>query len=223
MVLVVFVIWAWDYYGSSAFDPGFIEQYQEQYPVAAVGLFLLIYVIAVIAALPSLPLNLAAGFFWGGLLGGLYTALSVTLGGWIAFLLSRWLIGQPLAERSANQWVGKVQDEFARHGWKFVAFARINPIVPTGPLNYLLGLTTLSNRAFILTTFIFLLPSSIAVAYIGDTLQTLTVQQADASDVIRGMLIVSGAVTVLAAIKFAAGVYKKNRGPRENNPSGTGT
>ena len=149
LLLVLFVLWAWDYYKSGALSPGFIEQYLHAYPVGSVLLFIGIYAISVVAALPSLPLNLAAGFFWGGLLGGVYTVLGVTLGSWISFLIARWLIGQPLADRFENKWVNKVQEEFERNGWKFAAFVRINPIIPTGPLNYLLGLTSLPSLVLI--------------------------------------------------------------------------
>ena len=208
-ILAIFVIWAWDYYKSGALSPSIIEAYRNKNPLLAVLLFTLIYAISVIAALPSLPLNLAAGFFWGGILGGVYSTLGVTLGGWISFLTARWLIGQPLADQFENKWVNKVQQEFDRNGWKFVAFARINPIIPTGPLNYLLGLTSLSNRGFLWATFVFLLPPSIAVAYIGDTLQTFTANQADVSEIIRGILIISAAVTFLALAKFVSNIYKR--------------
>jgi uncharacterized membrane protein YdjX (TVP38/TMEM64 family) len=171
---------------------------------------LLIYAVFVIASLPSLPLNLAAGFFWGGLLGGVYSTLAVTIGGWISFVVARWLIGQPLAEKFDNKWAGEVQREFNRSGWKFVAFARSNPIIPTGPLNYLLGLTSLSNAGFLWATFVFLLPPSIAVAYIGDTLQTFATTHSGVNEMIRGILIASAAVTLLVGVRFASRIFKKN-------------
>lgn len=209
LILTALVIWAWCYYSRGMLSPAMIEQYRDHYPISAVLLFMLVYAASVIAALPSLPLNLAAGFFWGGLAGGIYSTIGVTLGGWISFLAARWLIGQPLADHFESIWVRKVQEEFDRNGWKFVAFARINPIIPTGPLNYLLGLTSLSNRGFLWATFIFLLPPAIAVAYIGDTLQTFTTQQADVSDITRGILVVSAAVTVLSLAKFISIIFKE--------------
>jgi len=214
LLFTTFVSLAWDYYRSGALSPAIVEQYRNQYPIGAVLLFMSVYAVSVIAALPSLPLNLAAGFFWGGFVGGIYSAVGVTVGGWLSFFAARWLIGQPLAEQFESKWVGRVQNEFERNGWKFVAFARINPIIPTGPLNYLLGLTSLSNRAFLWTTFLFLLPPSIAVAYIGDTLQTFAAHQAGVSEIVRGIFIVSTVVTFLALVKFASKIYKK-RSERE--------
>lgn len=211
MGLIAFVFWAWESYRTGSLSPILIEQYRENHPVGAVTLFILIYAISVIASLPSLPLNLAAGFFWGGLLGGAYSTVGVTIGGWVSFAVARWLIGQPLAENFDNKWVSKVQREFGQGGWKFVAFARINPIIPTGPLNYLLGLTSLSNRGFLWATFIFLLPPSIAVAYIGDTLQTFTAQQSGVNEIVRSVLIASAAVTFLVGVKFAFKIFKKRK------------
>ena len=207
--LIAFVFWTWDYYRTGALSPTMIEQYRDNHPVGAVMLFILIYAISVIASVPSLPLNLAAGFFWGGLVGGVYSTLGVTIGGWVSFAVARWLIGQPFAETFDNKWASKVQREFDQGGWKFVAFARINPIIPTGPLNYLLGLTSLSNRGFLWATFVFLLPPSIAVAYIGDTLQTFTTQQSGVNEIVGGILVASAAVTFLAGIRFAFRIVKK--------------
>jgi uncharacterized membrane protein YdjX (TVP38/TMEM64 family) len=209
---IAFVFLAWYYYRSGSLSPSLIEQYRENHPVCSVTLFIVIYAISVIACLPSLPLNLAGGFFWGGLLGGVYSALGVTMGGWISFAAARWMIGQPLAEEFDNKWASKVQREFDQGGWKFVAFARVNPIIPTGPLNFLLGLTSLSNRGFLWVTFIFLLPPSIAVAFIGDSLQSFATKQSGANEIVRGILLVSAAVTFLAGIKFATWIYRKRTG-----------
>ena len=208
VLLTLFVLWAWNYYKSGALSPAIIEHYLNDYPVGSVLLFMAVYAISVIAALPSLPLNLAAGFFWGGIVGGIYSTIGMTIGGWVSFLAARWLIGQPLADQFENKWAKKVQEEFERNGWKFVAFARINPIIPTGPLNYLLGLTSISNRGFLWATFTFLLPPAIAVAYIGDILQTFAANRAGADEIIRGILIVSAAVTFLALVKFISKIYK---------------
>ena len=179
-----FIFWAWEYYRSGALGPAIIEQYRVDHPVISVVLFILIYAVSVMASLPSLPLNLAAGFFWGGIPGGICAAAGVTIGGLASFVAARWLIGQPLAARFDNKLVDRVQREFDRSGWKFVAFARINPVIPTGPLNYLLGLTSISLGRFLWVTFVFLLPPAITVAYIGDALQTFTTQGSMAGEVV---------------------------------------
>ena len=217
IILTAFVsamLWVWwNSHNNGTLGPAIIAQYLNEHPIGSVALFLLVYAISVIAALPSLPLNLAAGFFWGGLLGGVYASAGVTLGGWVSFVIARRIFGQPLTEEFNNKWVVKVREEFERNKWKFVAFARINPIIPTGPLNYLLGLTSLSNRDFLWVTFIFLLPPSMVVSYVGDALQTFTANQGNVREVIQSVIIASGAFTILVLIKFAFKIINKKSDP----------
>jgi uncharacterized membrane protein YdjX (TVP38/TMEM64 family) len=209
LVLTAFISWVWNFYRSGAFDPRIIDQYRADHPLASIALFILIYAVSVIASLPSLPLNLAAGFFWGGGLGGIYATVGVTIGGAVSFSVARWLIGQPLAGRFDNKLVNRLQQEFDHGGWKVLAFMRINPVIPTGPLNYLLGITSVSAFNFLWVTFVFLLPPSITVAYIGDKLQTFTAQGSGANEMIKAILAISAAITLLALIKFVSRLLKK--------------
>lgn len=211
VILIVFVSWVWQQYHTGVLSPETILHYHSVHPIRALALFGLIYIVSVVALLPTLPLNLAAGFFWGGILGGVYTALAVTVGSWLSFTASRLLVGQPLTKHFSNQWLEVVQREFNRQGWKFVAFARVNPVIPTGPLNYLLGMTALKHRAFLGATIIFLLPPSIAVAYIGDILQTFTAEQSDVRLLVHRILIASGIFTLLVGLKYAIKLYQRKR------------
>ena len=211
-IFLVLVFWIWNTHQTGAFSPAIIEQYRSRYPVQAVIFFILLYAASVFACLPTLPLNLAAGFFWGGLFGGIYSALAVTVGGCAAFAFARGLVGQPLDTRFNSKWLETVRGEFDSGGWKFVAFARINPIIPSGPLNYFLGLTPLSARSFIFLSLIFLLPPSVAVAYIGDTFRTVSSQQSEVREIVSSLLIISAAVTFIFGIRLLASIIIKKNG-----------
>jgi len=201
----------WANYHSGLFSLEFIRQYSFEHPIKAILLFLLLYSLTVLVALPSLPLNLAGGYFFGGLIGGIYSCVAVTIGSWLSFAYARWLVGQPLSKKLNNNWAKQIQLEFNKHGWKFVAFARINPVIPTGPLNYLLGLTSLSNSAFLLTTFLFLLPPTIAVSYVGDSLQTFTASNSSVAEVLRGIYIVSAVLISFVFVKFLLNYHNKQK------------
>ena len=208
-VIMCIALWANYHYG--LFSLEFIRQYSFEHPIKAILLFLLLYSLTVLFALPSLPLNLAGGYFFGGLIGGIYSCIAVTIGSWLSFAYARWLVGQPLSKKLNNNWSKQIQLEFNKHGWKFVAFARINPVIPTGPLNYLLGLTSLSNSAFLLTTFLFLLPPTIAVSYVGDSLQTFTASNSSVAEVLRGIYIVSAVLTSFVFVKFLLNYHNKQK------------
>lgn len=213
IVLLAFmaaIYWIWRYYQSGALSPGIIEQYHAEHPLTSIMLFILVYAVSVFALIPALPMNLAAGYFWGAVAGGAYATIGVTIGGLMSFVTARWLVGQPLAARFDNKMVSEIQQEFERNGWKFVAFLRINPVVPTGLLNYILGLTSISIVNFVWVTMVFLLPPAIAVAYIGEVLQSFTAQSSEADHVIKKALAVSAVVLLLGSAKYFARLIKKH-------------
>ena len=184
-----------------------IEYYKNEKTILSIFLFISVYVISVIGALPTLPLNLVAGFFWGGFYGGIYSTIGATIGSWFSFILTRSFFGQILTKKTEKQWIDKFQIEFKKNGWKFLAFARINPIFPTSPLNYMLGLTSISSKAFIVTTFIFLLLPSIVIALIGDILKISLYKESEIGQVIKLIFITSGIITLLIFIIIVLKIY----------------
>ena len=60
--------------------------------------FMLIMALTVVSPLPSLPLDIAAGIFFGPYLGTLYSALGALAGSIISFTIAR-LLGRTLIER----------------------------------------------------------------------------------------------------------------------------
>jgi len=67
-------------------------------PAAPLALIGLMATAVVISPVPSLPLDIAAGAFFGPLLGTLYAAIGATLGAVISFGIAR-LLGRQLIER----------------------------------------------------------------------------------------------------------------------------
>ena len=194
-------------------DPTLLGDVIAEHPFAAPLIFVGLYALVTLGALPALPLNLAAGLYWGPLAGGALSAFGATLGSIAAFAAARLAFGRPLAERFDNRLIAEVQREFDAKGWWFVAFARINPIFPTGPLNYILGLTSIGAGVYSLVTLVFLLPPSIAVAFIGQSVGTFVVT-GDVSSRLKEILAASAALTVLAALAFVANLFNRLRSNR---------
>ena len=188
---------------------------------AAVGIFVLVYAITAYAALPTLPLNLAAGLFWGPWLGGILSTAGSTVGALAAFYSARILFDTLLARRYDNRLVAWVQSEFSEQGWRAIAFLRLNPAFPTGVLNYAIGLTAVDARTYTWATFCLLLPPSVAVALIGRVVGTFRLT-GDVVYWIRRVILVCAAVAVLAGLRFAARVLGQcRRSSYENNSAGT--
>ena len=175
-------------------------------------LFIVLYATSVVVLLPSLPLNLLAGYVWGAWVGGLYVAIAVTLGSLISFMLARSVFGQSLSQKFKQGSFLKLAESLEKHGWKFVAFVRLNPIFPTGPINYLFGLTPISFRAFSIATFIFLLPPAVIVAYLGETFQTFVSGGEGVTTWLYRLMILSLLATVLSAVVWILRIYFKRAG-----------
>jgi uncharacterized membrane protein YdjX (TVP38/TMEM64 family) len=194
---------AWHWRHDGALDPVFLQHFVRVHPIAAPLATILIYAACVLSGLPTLPLNLAAGVFWGPVVGGLISTIATTLGATAAFTTVRSVFGRPLARRFDNKVVAHFQRELEEKGWRFLAFIRLNPIFPTGPLNYILGLTGIDSFTYIWATFVFILPPAIAVAFIGHSIGTYAVQ-GHTAHLIMMVMAVSAAVTVMVGFAYIA-------------------
>ncbi|MHB1606647.1 MAG: TVP38/TMEM64 family protein [Leptospirales bacterium] len=190
--------------------PEILENYIRDYPLRSAILFIGIYVVSIMSSLPTLPLNLAAGFFWGGWAGGLIATMAGGLGATFSFLAARIAFGQPLAQRFDHRLVTRLQDEFDQKGWRFIAFVRLNPIFPTGVLNYVFGLTSIRFWTYAWASVIFLFPPSLLFGIIGDRAGTFLVE-GKTSDLMRTILIISLAVTLLISLRFFARLISQTK------------
>jgi uncharacterized membrane protein YdjX (TVP38/TMEM64 family) len=197
------IVSAWHWRHDGALDPIFLQHFVRGHPIAAPLATILIYAACVLSGLPTLPLNLAAGVFWGPVVGGLISTIATTLGATAAFTTVRSVFGRPLARRFDNKVVAHFQRELEEKGWRFLAFIRLNPIFPTGPLNYILGLTGIDSFTYIWATFVFILPPAIAVAFIGHSIGTYAVQ-GHTAHLIMMVMAVSAAVTVMVGFAYIA-------------------
>jgi len=155
-----------------------------RYPVAAPLIFLCIYSVAPSLFLPSIPLTLAAGFFWGPVWGVIFSITGATLGACLPFFLSRYLFQNAVKAKIPEDRWNWLQNKVNLHGWKAVAFTRLIPVFPFNLLNYLFGLTPIPFRHYLWSTFVFMLPACIAFVAFGSSLGELILRGN-----IRGLII----------------------------------
>jgi len=172
----------------------------QQYPVTAPLLFIAIYALAPSLMLPSIPLTLAAGFLWGPVRGVVFSIAGATIGSCPPFLLSRYLLGDLVRKRfNPDHWAW-LAEKVARHGWKAVAFTRLIPVFPFNILNYLFGLTPISFRHYLVSTFLFMLPACIAFVAFGSSLGALLLG-GNRRGVMLGLAVAFAAILLTLAFK----------------------
>lgn len=134
--------------------------------VAGPLLFMILYGLAAVLFLPGSVLTLAGGALFGPVWGTLWNLTGATAGAALAFLVARYL-GADWVERRAGARLKRLNDGVAAEGCRFVAFVRLVPLFPFNLLNYALGLTRIPFPAYLLATWVFMLPGAVAYTYLG--------------------------------------------------------
>jgi len=187
---------------------------QDAGPVAPL-LFILIRALATVLFLPGSILTLTGGALFGPVFGTFYNLTGATLGATLAFLVSRYLAADWVADRAggrAKQLINGVEEE----GWRFVAFMRLVPLFPFNLLNYALGLTRIRLLHYIVATYIFMLPGAIAFTYLGYAGREAI---AGGEGMVRNGLLVLG---LLAVAAFLPRLIRRLRNGRTTDAKDTG-
>ncbi len=173
-------------------------------------IFMLCYTLATVLFFPGSVLSLAGGALFGVVQGTLYNVIGATMGATLAFLCSRYLIGDWVRGRSGTRLM-KLVEGVEEEGWRFVAFVRLVPIFPYNLLNYALGLTRIPLLQYSLATMLFILPGGIAYTYVGFTgREAMT----GGDGLIRKVLL---ATTLLALTAYLPRIIKHFRNKKTSN------
>jgi len=205
-----FIGLAWYLRQEGHLNPELLFTFISNYPLMAPLIFIAFYVLALLVMLPTLPLNLGAGILWGPVWGGLIATAGSGLGAIAAFAIARTTLGQPLAQRLDNRMLAWLQNELETKGWYIVAFTRINPVFPSGPLNFVFGLTSIRFLTYTWSSLAFLFPPTLAFAMIGYEVSDF-VLEGEMADLIRTILIVSAVITFMILSRIATKLIIRNK------------
>jgi len=186
------------------FDAAALENRVNSAAAAGPLLFMAIYALVTVLFLPGSVVTLVGGALFGPVWGTLWNLTGATIGASLAFLISRYL-GADWVKRRAGPRIKRLDDGVSAEGWRFVAFVRLVPLFPFNLLNYALGLTRIPFLAYVLATWIFMLPGAIAYTWLG-----YAGRQALAGG--EGLIrTISIALALLAAVIFLPHLVRKLR------------
>jgi uncharacterized membrane protein YdjX (TVP38/TMEM64 family) len=132
-------------------------------------LFMGIMALAVASPLPSLPLDIAAGAFFGPTLGTFYSATGALGGAIISFSIAR-LLGREQIERLLRGHINFCTACSDRLLTAVIFLTRLLPVVSFDLVSYGAGLTKMSLKRFSLATFLGMLPLTFVYNYFGSAL-----------------------------------------------------
>lgn len=150
----------------AGFDPQRIAEWLASTGRLAPFLFMGVMALTVATPLPSLPLDIAAGAFFGPWLGTLYSATGALGGALISFGLARFL-GRGFIERVLSGHINFCTPCSDRLLTSVIFLTRLVPVVSFDLVSYGAGLTKISLKRFCLATFFGMLPLTFAYNYFG--------------------------------------------------------
>ena len=187
------------------FDAAALENWVNSAGAAGPVVFMAICVLVTVLFLPGSVITLVGGALFGPVWGTLWNLTGATIGASLAFLISRYL-GADWVARRAGPRLKRLDDGVSAEGWRFVAFVRLVPLFPFNLLNYALGLTRIPFVAYVLATWVFMLPGALAYTWLGYAGREAL---AGGEGMIRNISI---ALALLAAVTFLPRFVRKLRG-----------
>jgi uncharacterized membrane protein YdjX (TVP38/TMEM64 family)/rhodanese-related sulfurtransferase len=210
LLLVLGAAIAWSLLYRGDLDAATVEHWVQQAGTAAPAAFVVLYALGTVLFLPGSVLALAGGALFGPFWGIFYNLGGATLGASAAFLIARYL-GASWVERRVGGKLQQLIQGAESEGWRFVAFVRLVPLFPFNLLNYALGLTRVRFLHYLVATYVFMLPGSIAFTYVGYAGREVVAGQ---QGLIRKVLL---ALALLAAAAFLPRLVSRlRRGPSLN-------
>ncbi len=124
--------------------------------------FILVYVIAVVAALPGVAITVVGAALFGSVAGVILVSIGSTVGAGLAFLIARYVARESIVRRlSGNETYRKLDRMTEEHGAVMVAITRLVPIFPFNLLNYGFGLTGVPFWTYLFWSWLCMLPGTI--------------------------------------------------------------
>ncbi|WP_309083794.1 VTT domain-containing protein [Chelativorans sp.] len=177
------------------------------HPLLSAGGFTLLYAAAVAMAFPAASLlTIAAGFFFGWLVGGILAVVAAVLGSAALFLAARSAFGDILKRRIGGR-AARLAQGFEEGAFGYLLVLRLAPIVPFWLVNIVPAFFNVPLRIFVTATALGILPGAFAYAYLGHGLESVLLAAAASGEDIELHDLVTAKLTLaLAALAVLAAI-----------------
>ena len=167
---------------------------------AAVGIFIVAYVVVAGLALPgAVILTLAGGFLFGAGWATVLVNIGATAGATLAFVAARYLL-RDTVEQKFGKWLGPFQEGFAKNGFSYLLTLRLIPLFPFFVVNLVSGLTRVNVGTYVAATALGIIPGSFVYAYAGRQLGTINSLKEIASPNVIGAFILLGLLALVPVV-----------------------
>ncbi len=146
------------------------ESYYAQNAGLTILIYFLVYVATTALSLPGATvLTLAGGMLFGLVTGTIIISFASTLGATLAFLVSRYLIGNSVQRKFGDK-LKTINEGIRKDGAFYLVTLRLIPIFPFFLINLLMGLTSIRTLVFYLVSQVGMLPGTLVYVNAGTQL-----------------------------------------------------
>jgi len=170
-------------------------------------LYILIYSIGCVLALPGSLLTFVGGAAFGVFWGSIYVLIASNLGASLAFFAARYLGRSFVNGLIKNTKLASFDEKIGESGFKTIFRLRLIPVVPFNGLNFGAGFSSVKYRDYLLASLLGMLPAIVIYTYFADSLLqgvTGAGKQALFQVMIAGILLI--------LLSFLPALYKRVRG-----------
>ena len=134
-----------------------------------------IFQVLVAGAIPAEISGLIGGYLYGPVVGTIYSTIGLSIGSWLAFILSR-IYGMPLVRRLVNPSIMDRYDHFIEARGPLVCFILfLIPGFPKAALCYIIGLSQMNIWIFMAVSTVGRLFGTILLSLTGDNIRTMRI------------------------------------------------
>lgn len=147
-------------------DEATIQAWTNAHYLAAVSLYILIYVLLIACGIPvATALSLIGGYLFGGI-AVMYAIFSTTLGGIVLYFAVRSAIGARIAHASSGR-IKKMEAGFQHHAFQYLLTLRLVPVFPCWISNIAAGALNVPLKTFISATILGIFPATLIYVILG--------------------------------------------------------
>ena len=141
-----------------------------QYGVIAGLGYVVVYALVAAFSIPGgAILTITGGFLFGPFLGAAYVVVGATLGATALFLAARYAFAD-LLRAKAGPAIRKMEDGFRENAFNYLLVLRLVPLFPFFVVNLVPAFLGVTLRAYVIATFIGIIPGSFVYALVGNGL-----------------------------------------------------
>ena len=151
-----------------------LQAYWQNEPFTTAAVYLLIYIAVTALSLPGAAImTLAGGAIFGLFMGTILVSFASSIGATLAFLASRYIVGNAVQKRFSGGWIGDINRGIEREGSWYLFTMRLIPALPFFAINLIMGLTPMRVLPFFFVSQLGMLPGTVVYVNAGTQLGQL--------------------------------------------------